>query len=480
MTALPVTSSAQAVAQALHPIEQYETALQAVSAAARSPGMETIRRSAAAGNAEAIYLLGMSKVYGVESTIDVPGARALIRRAALLGLRRAVASLGAFTTFGWGGPKSEVEGIALLEDAVALGSPQAMVVLGDYLVYDVPRKARDPARARELYLRAAEMGSQAAKVALADLQWSGVGQVPARAQALLVYEAAAKAGSPRAMLNLANAYRFGNGVSTDKPRALVLLREAIGIGAIGVLPAAAMLMEGEGVPAAPEEAARLLLPEAERGSWPAVSQFAKLALERKIPATHGRNVEADAAAADEHGFPEGLGALLRNLREGVNGYRQDPRRAGELARPSLARAEGASNIGPMLWPVYVLGIAYTLQKALEEGLPEAYAGERQVLAERYGKTGSGLQKVSVPITCAGVRFPFEIYLWRAFSMPLPTDAQFDWVESVRGCFVDPEDRLAFRRVYMRAKATGSSLADEIARQAEGKDRLRRVLKPIDL
>ncbi len=486
LAAMPSLGLAQVVAavgpstQALLPIERHETIFQALNEAVNSQGIAAIRRDAASGKAEAIYLLALSKAFGVEGPIDVVEARSMIRRAALLGHRRAVASLGSFMTFGWGGPKSESEGIALLEDAVAMGSPQAMLMLGDYFAYDARSAARDPVRARELYLRADALGYVTAKVALADLQWFGVGQVPALAQALPVYEAEAANGSPRALLRLGYAHRTGTGVQMDKPRALGLFRDAMRLGALGALPAAEMLISGDGVSVDVEEAARLLLLETNRGAWPATAQYAKLVLERKVSSQPGRDTEAAAVAADEHGFPEALNSLLRNLREGVNGYAQDLKRAAELARPALARAEARSATDEVLWPLFVKGIAYTLQKALEQDVAEAFPGERQSLADRYGPASGGLLKVSVTVTCLGVPQPFEVYLWRAFSVPLPTDAQFNWLEKTRGCLIDPEVVLSFRRVYMRAKVSGASLKDEFNRQLEAKDRLRQVLKPIEI
>lgn len=484
--AVPSVGPAQGVApvspstQALLPIERHETALQALNAAVKSQGMAAIRRDAAAGSPDALYLTALSKIFGTDGPIEIVEARRLLRRAAFLGHRRALAAHGAYTLFGIGGQKNESEGIALLEDAVALGSPQAMLILGDYLAYESPRAARDASRARDLYLRAEANGYEPAKIALADLQWFGVGQVPAPTRALPVYEAAAGSGSPRALLRLAWAYRTGTVVTIDKPRALGLFRDAIRLGDSGTLPAAEMLVAGEGVPADADEAARLLLPQMSAGIWPATAQYAKLVLEGKIKAPPGRDIESAAVAADEQGYPEALNALLRNLREGVNGYAQDLRRAGELARPALARAEARSTTDGALWPLFVKGIAYTLQRALEQGVAEAFPGERQSLADRYGPATEGLTKVTVMVTCLGVRQPFEVYLWRAFSVPLPTDAQFDWVERKQGCLVDPDVVLSFRRMFERAKVTGASLREEYDRQIEGRNRLRQVLKPIEI
>jgi TPR repeat protein len=146
----------------------------------------------------------------------------------------------------------------------------------------------------DLYRQAAAAGDLRAMVSLALLHETGDGVPRDLDAATRLFEQAAEGGSPDAAINLAVALFEGRGVERDVPRAIRLLEQASAAGSpiatfnLGVLTdrgvadtgtsaldlflraaregeangfraAAVLLDEGRGVPADPEQAARLIL-----------------------------------------------------------------------------------------------------------------------------------------------------------------------------------------------------------------------------
>ena len=132
--------------------------------------------------------------------------------------------------------------------------PRALVREGDRLLGGAP-ETRDPARAFELYTRAAALGDAAAMLRVGICHEKGLG-VPANpAEAAAWYRRAADLGLPDAQLLLGRAYETGAGVAQDFERAAQWVHRA----AEGRQPVAQVLLAqwheiGRGVERSPVRA----------------------------------------------------------------------------------------------------------------------------------------------------------------------------------------------------------------------------------
>ena len=70
-----------------------------------------------------------------------------------------------------------------------------------------------------------------------------------------------------------------------------------------------------------------------------------------------------------------------------------------------------------------------------------------------------MKRFTVPTDFNGVSHPFHIYIWDAPNAPVPTDAQFDWVEQARGGRVPEDVRESFRKLHKIAKDNNVSFQD---------------------
>lgn len=226
-------------------------------------GLQALQHALAANSPEAAHQLGLVYAQGLAGvTRDETRAAQLFEQAANAGLSRAQLNLGVLYIRGRGVPRDLVRARGWLEKAAASNDPYALYALGRAMEESEGAARADPARAADLYRRAAELGHPLAALryglALADgegikqdaagaQRWLMVAQkdgVPEAALALgditartrnprdkaanqkilesaaAWYRVAADAGVSSAQFKLANAYATGSGVSRDIGQAI--------------------------------------------------------------------------------------------------------------------------------------------------------------------------------------------------------------------------------------------------------------------
>jgi TPR repeat protein len=115
---------------------------------------------------------------------------------------------------------------ASLQTAAERGDVEAQVALGKLYLNGQPSLAKDLARARQWFLRAAEARHPGAAYYLGVIAQNGDGAGPDARTALRWWTVAASQGSAHAMFMLANAYRAGAGAPRDDDKALAFYRRA--------------------------------------------------------------------------------------------------------------------------------------------------------------------------------------------------------------------------------------------------------------
>jgi TPR repeat protein len=451
---------------------EYETAEDGVHLLRRAlqrRSIADIERAAAKGSGEDLYLLGIAKWEGIGVPVDLPGARQLLQQAMFANFKRAAMAYGSMLFEGVGGPKNVEEAVSWWRIGAEAGHAPSLARLAVYYAFDAPKEERSFAKARPYFEKAAALGHLGAKARLGDYAWYGYGQPIDKPAALKIYEQAAAEGSTLAMRQIADAYRFGP-YPVDKPRARDVLVKAAALGDdLAAITAAEMSRDGEGVDRDLAQATRLLAQAADAGEWHATALLAQMLANGQIDPVPGRNAEAMAVAADEHGYPEGLLDLTQNLREGKHGARVDLKHAGELARPALERARKRPLDDEAGYPMYAHSFAQTVRAAMAAGLiKEAHPGESAELEREYGKLGKNMRRFTASVDCGGIQSPFYIYTWDAPDGPVPTEAQFEWLDKARGC-QGPSIRESFKKLFALAKTNNVSFSDLSYTWVNGKE-----------
>jgi len=421
-----------------------------------------IERAATAGDREALYLLAVAKLEGAGGVaVDQVGARSLLRQAVFKGFPRASLSYGSMLFFGEGGPKAVEEAVGWWTSAAEAGYAPASYQLGNYYAFSAPEAERSFAKALPHFERAAATGHSRAQVAVLDYDWYGRDRPKNPGSALAGYQQLAASGNLMAAVRLAEAYRHGTNVAKDAPRSLALYRRAADGGSADAAAALGLwLAEGaDGVAADPATAARYLLRASRANDAQSSAMLAKLLINGTAPPIDGVDRVALAVSADERGYPEGLGALTANLREGKNGWEKDLPRAASYARPAYRRALARPLDSEGAWPLHTRGFAYTIQVALADGVPAESPTELADLDRQWGLAGRGMKRFTVPADFNGVSHPFQVYIWDAPEAPVPTDAQFDWVLQARGGRVGDDVRESFRKLFKIARDNNVSFQD---------------------
>jgi len=186
-----------AQAAAAHPEIAHYTALlaRAEAAAGRMDDAAAhYRKAAEAGDARAMYSLGLMLETGDHAPKDPKAAYALYQKAAERGLADAAINLAVALAGGKGIDKNLPRAYALLQQASQAGSARAAYDLAEFAEHGYGGKASD---ALELYRRAAELGFAKGRhtaAALLDEGRSGVAKNPAAAADELLRAVAADSG----------------------------------------------------------------------------------------------------------------------------------------------------------------------------------------------------------------------------------------------------------------------------------------------
>lgn len=224
--------------------------------------LQLLQHASDAGSAEGSHRLGLLFIQGAPGVPrNDARARELFERAAAAGHIKAQINVGTLCFRGQGGPRDLVRARMWLEKAATTGNPYALYALGRAMEDGFGPAAADPARAADLYRRAAQLGHPLAalRYGLALSEGRGVRRDTVKSQAWLAYaeksgvpeaafalgelamrspssqdkaadeaavraalawfDAAARAGVASAQLKLANAYLAGVGVPRDPQQA---------------------------------------------------------------------------------------------------------------------------------------------------------------------------------------------------------------------------------------------------------------------
>lgn len=186
-----------------------------ISAAA----LDRIQQTAAWGDAEAQFLLGVMYKFGLGVPQDYDEAVKWYQKAAEQGESDAEAQLGGMYKFGLGVPKDYAEAVKWWRKAAEQGDSAAEFGLG--VMYDngqgVPQ---DYGEAVKWYQKAAEQGESAAEFSLGGMYKFGLGVPKDYGQAVEWFRKAAKQGSAQAEDFLGGMYYAGQGVPKDYDEAL--------------------------------------------------------------------------------------------------------------------------------------------------------------------------------------------------------------------------------------------------------------------
>src|SRR5262249_535159 len=121
--------------------------------------LQALQRAADAGSSEGAHQLALALAQGLGGTPrNDSRAAELFEKAANAGHQRAQTNLGLLYFRGQGAPRDLVQARAWLEKASANGDPYALYALGRAMEDTQGMAIADPARATDLYRKAAEKG----------------------------------------------------------------------------------------------------------------------------------------------------------------------------------------------------------------------------------------------------------------------------------------------------------------------------------
>ena len=186
---------------------------------------DQLRAQAAAGQAEAQYLLGRHLQRGTGPLQDYAEAVQWFRLAAEQGVVGAQSQLGQTYLHGLGVTQDISRALHWLELAATSGRAEPLYQLAN-LLEQGPESIADPARAAQLYQKATDLGHADAAVSLGVLYQNGLGVAQDLMRARQLYEAPAAAGHARAQNNLGLIYVRGEGGEQDYLRAAQLFQAA--------------------------------------------------------------------------------------------------------------------------------------------------------------------------------------------------------------------------------------------------------------
>ncbi|KAH3765772.1 sel1 repeat family protein [Pelomyxa schiedti] len=193
-----------------------------------SKAVSLFQKAADAGNASAMFNLGLCYYNGDGVDKDINKAVSLYKRAADAGNTNAMTNLGVCCDNGNGVDKDMNQAVSLYWRAADAGNTNAMFNLG--VRYDNSGVDKDINQAVSLYWRAADAGNASAMNNLGWCYKNGDGVDKDMNQAVSLFQKAADAGNADAMFNLGVCYYNGDGVDQDMNQAVSLYRRATDAG----------------------------------------------------------------------------------------------------------------------------------------------------------------------------------------------------------------------------------------------------------
>lgn len=416
----------------------------------------TIDAAANGDDPEAQYLAGVALQGNSAGPAELAKSRDLMRQSAINGFPRGRFAYGQMLYNGAGGEKSVNEALGWLEQAHKSGVLAATYFLGIYYRYEAPEPLRDEKKAHDYFVQSANLGFAESQTELIMETYAGIGRPADPAAALPDLERMATAGSAKANMLLANAYRWGQQVEKSPAKALELYARAAKLrNPLATYQVARMLSDGELGAPQPDASVKFILENARYDDWQSRAWVAKLLISKVARPVPGVDPEKLAFESLEHGYPDGFGTLMVGLREGKFGYKQDQGRAATLSRQGLKVVETLDLSHEGAWPLHAQGFAYTIQKAIQEKAITPLPGEVDELLNRYGTPSFGMKRFNVPVRCGEAPSPdFTIYVWEVIGDKSPVDNQFEWAEKFAGCQVSEETRARYERQFNKSRATG--------------------------
>lgn len=291
--------------------------------------------AAAAGLADAHYLLGLSAEAGLGTGVDAAEARRHYATAAAGGIVAAQARLGFMLLDGLGGPPNRQEAETWLRRAALAGHAEAAVLVGSFYSGDGPLPP-NYAEAMAWFRAAAEAGHGGAAHHLGLFYLQGAGGLRDTETAAGWLKHAAEQGDAMACFNYAVCLINGIGVPADVPQAARLLARAAETLPLAQYWHGRLLAEGQGVPRDEAAACACFTRAAQAGIAEAQLALADCHL-------HGRGVPRDVARAEawllEAAAQGQAGAFftLGLLHAGEGGHAVDRTQAGHwFARAAAA------------------------------------------------------------------------------------------------------------------------------------------------
>ncbi|KXU34476.1 hypothetical protein AXK11_08390 [Cephaloticoccus primus] len=257
--------------------------------------------------------------------------------------------------------------VAALQERANAGDPEALFLLGTLYESGQVGGRADPAKAAELYRRAADLGLPHAQFNLGNMYAAGHGVTADPFESIMWLRRAADAGLPEAQFNLAVAYEQGHGVRAD----LATARRWYEAAAKQDYPEAqynlAMMYEdGHGVAQDDRRAAELYLAAARQGYGPAQNNYGIMLAEGR-GGLAANLVDAYAwlsLASEESGRTQGRDLVAQHL--------NNEQRAAATRR--LAQLKGELSGEPAAVPAIAPSEAAGVQVAsLNEPSPSATA-----------------------------------------------------------------------------------------------------------
>jgi hypothetical protein len=181
--------------------------------------IDEIRVRADRGNAEAVRVLGLCYLNGIQVGLDYGVAFSCFERAVALGSDRAKLNLGKRYLRGEGTSPDSTIGLKLLVECSEAGFAEAARELGEFHASGRFGLEENMAEAARWYRRAAEQGDAKAQFQLACQLFYGDGVEQRQDEAVEWYRRAAEQEHAEAQWRLAECYEVGWGVDSDEEQA---------------------------------------------------------------------------------------------------------------------------------------------------------------------------------------------------------------------------------------------------------------------
>jgi TPR repeat protein len=422
-------------------------------------------------------------------------AHAAFKDAADRGYVAALYSLATLYDYTESANQDQEEANRDLLEAANQGFPAAMYELGLRYEKGLFGFQADFAQAYDWMAKAAEAGSVAAMVEVAESLWYGLGVSPNPHRAVEWAERAADAGSVDAKVDLGLFYFWGykiydgNGgvddaktVLADNSLALLWFgRAAQSNNPRAQYNLAFMMERGDGLPIPqPEIAARYYRLAAHGGFEDAEIDLAERLRSGRI-LTNPENGANEAVDLLERALSQGSARAATYLaeiyRNGEFGHEKNPLKAMQYAYRAInlsVEADPATEDGDPFFEIDA-GILLAEMAVIGEandinGKPLLNDDEIGRLQKYYGMVNPDVRKVEVrklevPLGCAGEYTRLgNVWVWDWGRKESPTEPQFRSIERQTGCYDNQTLRRTLAASFLLAKKTKVPFADLIYQQ----------------